>query len=121
MGDVVLSLVLQDRGLMPPDSEIMRRTGCAPDVFVISNGTPDTEALLKPFVARCRALGMHTRHTYKATRNVGKLLKEAADSGARVAVILESAASATVKDLATGQQTTTLIEGLPDRILAERR
>jgi histidyl-tRNA synthetase len=64
---------------------------------------------------------MHTRHTYKATRNVGKLLKEAADSGARVAVILESAASATVKDLATGQQTTTLIEGLPDRILAERR
>jgi hypothetical protein len=36
-------------------------------------------------------------------------------------VILESAASATVKDLATGQQTTTLIEGLPDRILAERR
>jgi histidyl-tRNA synthetase len=121
MGDVVLSLVLQDRGLMPPDSEIMRRTGCAPDVFVISNGTPDTEALLKPFVARCRALGMHARHTYKATRNVGKLLKEAADSGARVAVILESAASATVKDLATGQQTTTLIEGLPDRILAERR
>lgn len=121
MGDVVLSLVLQDRGLMPPDSEIMRRTGCTADVFVISNGTPDSEALLKPFVAKCRALGMHTRHTYKTTRNVGKLLKEAADSGARVAVILESAASATVKDLATGQQTTTLIEGLPDRILAERR
>lgn len=121
MGDVVLSLVLQDRGLMPPDSEIMRRTGCAPDVFVISNGTPDTEALVKPFVARCRALGLHARHTYKATRNVGKLLKEAADSGARVAVILESAASATVKDLATGQQATTLIEGLADRLGADRR
>ncbi|MFZ4575089.1 MAG: histidine--tRNA ligase [Phycisphaerales bacterium] len=119
MGDVVLSLVLQDRGLMPPDAEILRRTGCAPDVFVISNGTPEAETLVKPFVAACRALGMHARHTYKATRNVGKLLKEAADSGARVAVILESAAGATIKDLASGAQQAAAIDGLP-AVLAKR-
>lgn len=118
MGDVVLSLVLQDRGLMPPDAELVRMTGGAPAVFAISNGTPEAEVQLKPFVAACRALGLHARHTYKTTRNVGKLLKDAADSGARVAVIIESGVGATVKDLASGQQQQLPLAGLANLLAA---
>jgi histidyl-tRNA synthetase len=112
MGDVVLSLVLQDRGLMPSDAELMQVTGAAPQVFVISNGTPESEMQLKPLVAACRAAGLHARHTYKTTRNVGKLLKEAAESGTRAAVIIESGTAVTVKDLRTGQQGPAPLEGL---------
>ena len=118
MGDVVLSLVLQDRGLMPDDQNLLKLAGCAPDVFVISNGTPEAETALKPFVAACRAMNLHTRHTYKSTRNVGKLLKEASDSGAVFGVILESASLATIKQLATGEQRQANLEGLPQALKA---
>jgi len=105
MGDVVLSLVMQDKGLWPDDSGVLRATGLAPDVFVISNGTPEAELLLRPVVARLRAAGLHTRHTYKTTKNVGKLIQEAVGLRARVALILESATTASIKDLGTSVQT----------------
>lgn len=106
MGDVVLSLVLEDRGLMPAGPALLGRTGARPHVFVISNGTPGADAALKPLVARLRAAGMHARHTYKATSNIGKLLKDAAACAARTAVILESGEHATLKDLDSGTQET---------------
>lgn len=118
MGDVVLSLVLQDRGLMPDDQRLMKLAGCTPDVFVISNGTPEAESVLKPFVAACRAANLHARHTYKSTRNVGKLLKEASDSGAAFVVILESGVLATIKQLATGEQRQSGLDGLPQALRA---
>jgi histidyl-tRNA synthetase len=105
MGDVVLSLVLQDKGLMPPDARIAEAAGIRPDVFVVSNGQPDSEGALRPLVAQLRAAGLHARHTYRTTRNVAKLLQEAAGVNARVAVIIESGSTATVKDLVTGSQT----------------
>jgi histidyl-tRNA synthetase len=105
MGDVVLALVLQDRKLMPSDAELMARAGNAPDVFVLSNGTPEAEAQVKPLVAQLRALGLHARHTYRTTRNVGKLLQEAAGCGAISAIILETAATCTLKNLTNGEQT----------------
>jgi histidyl-tRNA synthetase len=119
MGDVVLSLLLQDKGLMPSDEELMGLVGQRPDVFVISNGTPEADAALRPLVATLRrgspapqdsglktqdSRPLHARHSYKATKNVGKLLKEASHQGSRFAVIIEDADSCTVKDLESGEQ-----------------
>ncbi|HZW08985.1 MAG TPA: ATP phosphoribosyltransferase regulatory subunit [Phycisphaerales bacterium] len=121
MGDVVLSLLLQDKGLMPSDDELMGLVGQHPDVFVISNGAPEADASLRPLVARLRRgtapqasglktqdsrLGtpLHVRHSYKASKNVGKLLKEAGQARARFAVIIEDASTCTVKDLRENRQ-----------------
>jgi histidyl-tRNA synthetase len=119
MGDVVLSLLLQDKGLMPSDDELMGLVGQHPEVFVLSNGTPEADAALRPLVARLRRgaepselktqdsrlkTPLHVRHSYKATKNVGKLLKEAAQSHARFAVIIEDGSSCSVKDLRENQQ-----------------
>ncbi len=104
MGDVVLSLVLQDKKLMPSDADLVRQMGLSPDVYVISNGTPEADAALSGTVATLRRTGLHTRRSYKATKNIGKLLKDAADAGSRFAVILESGVEATVKNMATGEQ-----------------
>lgn len=58
---------------------------------------------------------MHARHSYKATKNIGKLLQDAAGQRARFAVILESEHEATLKTLDTGVQDTarTPIERVP--------
>ncbi|MBL9001555.1 MAG: histidine--tRNA ligase [Phycisphaerae bacterium] len=104
MGDVVLSLVMKDKGLLPDAGRLMELSGQRPDVFVVSNGSPEAEAQVRPTVAALRRLGLHARHTYKATRNVGKLLKEAGDARARYAVIIENSESAQLKDLTGGEQ-----------------
>jgi len=105
MGDVVLSLVLQDKGLMPSGAELAQTLGARPDAFVISTGTEESETALLPLVAHLRRSGLHARHTSRTTRNIGKLLKEAASCHARFAVILDdSAQSATLKNLDTQEQ-----------------
>ena len=104
MGDVVLALVLQERGLFPDGVALAEKAGQRPDVFVLAAPTPEAEALVKVTVARLRAAGLHARHSYKTTKNVGKLLKDAADSGARAALIIEQGGLATIKDLTTGGQ-----------------
>lgn len=109
MGDVVLSLVLQDKGLMPSDAELMDAAGQRPDVFVISNGTPEADSALGGVVSGLRKAergtpGLHARRSYKATKNIGKLLKDAAACGARFAVIIESAGEATIKNMVTNEQ-----------------
>ncbi|MBU3684591.1 MAG: histidine--tRNA ligase, partial [Phycisphaerales bacterium] len=104
MGDVVLGLVLADRGLLPADgTELLPR----PDAFVVSAGEAAAEAALAPLVARLRADGLHVRHSYKATRNVGKLLSDASRQRARFAVILGAEVAGgmvQLKDLASGEQ-----------------
>jgi histidyl-tRNA synthetase len=104
MGDVVLGNILQDRGLLPEGPALLERlsepgASYRPDVFVISCGTPEAEAQVRPLVAALRRGRLHARHSYKATRNIGKLLQEASAASARRAVIIESATHATVKDL----------------------
>src|SRR6185312_575239 len=64
MGDVVLSLVLQDRGRFPEGKELMERMSAPPaslrpDCFVISNGQADSDAAVKPLVAALRRAGLH--------------------------------------------------------------
>jgi histidyl-tRNA synthetase len=102
MGDVVLSLVLQDKGLMPSDKQIAADLGLRPDVFVISN--EENTALVAPLVAQLRREGKHARRSYKATRNVGKLLQDANAAGARFAVIIESPTEITLKDMDANTQ-----------------
>lgn len=122
MGDVVLSLLLDDKGLMPEGAELMEaasRPGASvrPEAFVIPGGDtgdaavnacvamlrrgPEVDEDVKPWR---RPVGLHARRSYKSTRNVGKLLKDANNQHSKFAVILESADEATIKDLDTGEQ-----------------
>jgi len=101
---VVLSLVMKDRGLLPAPELLMERAGMRPDVFVISNGSEEADFQVRSTVASFRKAGLHARHTYKTTKNVGKLLKEAADQRAKFALIIEGADACTVKNLESGQQ-----------------
>lgn len=116
MGDVVLSLVLRDKGLMKEGAELLESIGARPDAFVISSGDDGAEDALPGVVADLRGGGLHVRHTYRSTRNIGKLLKEADASGARCAVILESADRCVVKDLASGEQTECGVSTLAERL-----
>jgi histidyl-tRNA synthetase len=100
MGDVVLTNVLRDKGLV--SEEVMPR----PDLFVIA-ATDLGSQQLPQTVASLRRSGVHTRFTYKSTRNVGKLLKDAAAARARFALILEDNVAqglGQLKELDTGQQ-----------------
>jgi histidyl-tRNA synthetase len=101
MGDVVLSLVLQDKGLMPSDDQIADKLGLRPDAVVISNGTDAAEELVVPTLAALRRAGMHARRSYKTTKNIGKLIQDAVKQRARYVVIIESPEAATVKNLDT--------------------
>jgi len=104
MGDVVISLVLQDKGLMPSDDDIARDLGLCPDAFILpANDDADSKAL-RPLLAALRRQGLHARRSYKATRNIGKLLQDADKAHARYAVILESDTRAQLKDLSSKEQ-----------------
>ncbi len=122
MGDVVISLVLQDKGLMPSDDAIARDLGLAPDAFVLAaNDDADAKAL-RPLLAALRRLGLHARRSYKSTRNVGKLLQDADKARARYAVILESDTRAQLKDLSSKEQHEVVADNLASlaTALAER-
>ncbi|MAE59996.1 MAG: histidine--tRNA ligase [Planctomycetaceae bacterium] len=118
MGDVVLSLVLQDKGLLPHD--VMPQL----DAFVIA-AAEAAQSRVPDLVATLRAAGLHARFSYRSTTNVGKLLKEAAQHHARAAVILDdntlSADTVAVKDLATGEQTDVPSAELTSALLHSRR
>jgi histidyl-tRNA synthetase len=110
MGDVVLSLVLADRGLLKSE-ELMPR----PDAFILTNGNELAERMLPRLLADLRRAGIHTRQSYKSTRNIGKLLADAAKVRSRFAVILDDKLSEgriTVKDLDGGTQTDVQLDDL---------
>lgn len=118
MGDVVLGLVLAERKLLPADgAELLPR----PDAFVISAGSVEAERDLPRIVAELRRAGLHVRRSYKATRNVGKLLGDASRQRARCGVILGeelAAGRAQVKDLSTGEQRIVALAELADVVRA---
>jgi histidyl-tRNA synthetase len=120
MGDVVLGLVLADRGLLPKDgAELLPQ----PDAFVMSAGSEAAERDLPQIVAALRKAGLHVRHSYKATRNVGKLLGDASKQRARCAVILGdefAAGQVKIKNLATGEQQVIGKDQLTQTVLALR-
>ena len=102
MGDVVLTLVLQDKGLIP------EHVAPPVDVFVLA-ADESARPQVQPLVAELRSAGLHTRFTYRTTTNVGKLLKEADQCRARHAVILDGKTASegvvAVKNLRGGEQT----------------
>lgn len=112
MGDVVLSHVLTDKGLKP-ESVAPR-----PDVFVIA--LSESAAMRQwPLVADLREKGWHVRFSYKTTRNLGKLIKDANQCKAKFAVILDDQTTETdvqLKDLRTGDQQQVAIERLSERL-----
>ncbi len=108
-----LSLVLADKGLLPTE------TRARPDAFVMA-----ADEALQPEVASVaawlREAGVHTRFSYRTTTNVGKLLGDADQSGARFAVILDpevkERSAVAVKDLASGEQQVVRMEQLVDHL-----
>ena len=81
------------------------------------------EAALPRLVGELRRAGLHVRHPYKATRNVGKLLGDAAKCRAHAAVILGAEVAegiAAVKDLASGEQAPVPIAELAATLRARR-
>jgi len=112
MGDVVLSLVLKDKGLLK-DSEAYLEP---PDVFVVS-ASDEGDAILPTITSSLRTNGVHTRQSYKTTRNVGKLLTEATKANARNVIILGGElekGNVVVKNLASGEQVELALDAVVD-------
>jgi len=84
MGDVVLSLVLEDHQLRPADEDMRS----SPDLFIINTVGEEVEGVVLRLLYEMRQAGIHARRSYKTTCNLGKLLKEAGQHGARFAGIL---------------------------------
>jgi len=102
MGDVVLGLVLQEKGLLASGDNFLPH----PEVFIVSV-CDEGDAILSSTVAELRREGVHARRTYKTTRNVGKLLTEAAKCNASFAVILGQEladGNVIVKNMDSGEQ-----------------
>jgi len=116
MGDVVLRLVLKDKGLLEAAEANVPR----PDVFLISTGTPPAQERFETLLASLRRDDLHVRHSSRATHNVGKLLGEAGKLRARCAVILGDELAqghVVVKDLDSGEQDDAVpVEGLAARL-----
>ena len=112
MGDMVISDVLIDKGLAPEN------VTPKPDVFVIA-ANDNAATHIGSIVASLRKAGVHARFSYKTTRSVGKLLKDAATSGARFAVIVDDAIAKNlvqIKDLAGGAQEEITLAELPAKL-----
>ena len=104
MGDVVLTNVLANQGLVP------ETVAPRPDAFVFA--TSDAAAERVPaLVAEMRRAGLHTRFSYKTTRNFGKLIKDANTARARYAVIVEDD-GIQAKNLDTGEQEAVSVDAL---------
>ncbi|MCC5785775.1 MAG: ATP phosphoribosyltransferase regulatory subunit [Phycisphaerales bacterium] len=123
MGDVVLSLLLQDKGLMPEgaalaDAVSSKPASARPDVFVISADEEQGDPLVLPLLSALRrgvqrkGFGgkpwdadryvvppMHARTSDKSTRNLKKLLADAERQKARFAAIVHREEVVQLKDL----------------------
>jgi histidyl-tRNA synthetase len=98
MGDVVLTNVLVDKGLVP------EHFAPRPDVFVFAASDAGATRVSST-VSTLRLAGLHARMSYKSTRNVGKLMKDATGMRARYAVIVgDDTGTVELKDLDTGEQ-----------------
>ncbi len=117
MGDVVLALVLEDRGKMLTGAGLYEAVGARPDVFVISTGEELSEQSLRQTVAELREAGLHARHSYKTTRKRPKLHGEAKKCSARfLATIEDGGEVVTLENLETGEQDEVARHGLADEL-----
>ena len=84
---------------------------------MISNGTPEGDGAVAGVVATLRRAGLHARRSYKTTKNIGKLIQDAAKTRSRFCVILESATQATVKNMETQGQEGCEVSGIAAKIV----
>ncbi len=112
VGDMVLGDLLQEKGLLP--KHLLPR----PDVFVVSvleDAVPAQNLLaeLRTTVwnadrSAIKRAGLAAVSSYKATKNIGKLLQDASTVGARLAVILApeefAAGDCKIKNLLTREE-----------------
>ena len=116
MGDVVVGLVLKDRGLLE-DIAVP-----APEVFILGSSDASDQATIR-VMSMLRRAGIHARRRYRSTRTVGKLLGDASKVGARFAVILGARAEegmVDLKDLGGGVQETVPINEMISKIIELR-
>jgi histidyl-tRNA synthetase len=107
MGDVVLTNVLRDKGLVPKDARAQ------PDVFAIATTNQGSEQIAAA-VAILRRAGRHVRRSYKTTRNVGRLMKEASASGAKLVLIFGDEIE--LKQLESGQAEKVSLDRLMSKV-----
>ncbi|MFG0307092.1 MAG: histidine--tRNA ligase [Phycisphaerales bacterium JB040] len=140
MGDVVLSLLLEDKRLMPEGAELLDAVSrppasARPEAFVIS-ADEDADALVRPLVASLRrgierasfdgkpwsaeryeTRPLHARHSYKSTRNLKKLLADAEKQFARFGVVVHGRDRVQLKHFDTRRDLTPVdVPGLPDGV-----
>ncbi|MFM9996450.1 MAG: histidine--tRNA ligase [Phycisphaerales bacterium] len=115
------------QALSAPSAPSAPSASLRPDVFVIANEKEESQKALRPLVAKLRrgvespewsaksnhkpwdadryaTPPLHARHSYKATKNIGKLLQEAGAQHARHAAIIEDAGTCTLKNLDTREE-----------------
>jgi histidyl-tRNA synthetase len=120
MGDVVLSLVLEEHGLLGEDGgqALLPR----PDVFLVAT-SDEGQKHFSRLLTSLRRSGIHARRSHKSTRNLGKLLSEATKLHARHAVVLgDELAEGMVllKDLDAGTQQEVKLDDLSPTLLSMR-
>lgn len=113
MGDVVLTELLRERGLLTTPLGTV-------DVFLAAV-TPDDHPHLLPLAHRLRAAGLRTEYPLAETA-LAKQLKLAAARGARFALVIgpddRAAGTVALKDLATGAQEALALAAVPDTLRA---
>jgi histidyl-tRNA synthetase len=105
MGDVVLGILLQEKGKVP--ASVLAQ---GLDFYVIDGEGCSLETVIR-VVGALRAKGRSADFSYKR-QPTGKQLKEANRRGARKAVIVRADGGLAVKDLATGEQKEGSVESL---------
>jgi len=116
MGDVVLGILLEEKGKVP------QAVRSQPLDFFVIDGQEGAFQQVQRVVGALRARGLTADFSYKR-QPIGKQLREANRRGARAAVIVREDRVA-VKDMATGDQNDLGLEdflGRADRVLADLR
>jgi len=127
MGDVVLSLLLKEKNLMPEGADLLEacsRPGASlrPEAFVVTadesldpavrrlvadlrRGTETEGFDGKPWASdRYATRPLHARRSYKSTRKTNKLYDDARKQHAMTFVVVSAEDSATVEHIATGEK-----------------
>jgi histidyl-tRNA synthetase len=101
MGDMVLSVILEELGLLPPDRD------ASPAQVMVTIFDEDTQLAAYKFGAELRKAGIPV-YTYPLADKLGKQFKHADRIGARIAVILGPDeirdGTVAIKDLSTREQ-----------------
>jgi histidyl-tRNA synthetase len=97
MGDVVLGILLQEKGKLPAN------LGSGQLDYFVADDAPELFEQVVSLVAAIRARGRSADFSYKR-QAVGKQLQTANRRGAKNAVIVKAGGQVALKDLSRGQQ-----------------